>query len=496
MSVIFEDKARLVMPRYVEYWTACSIGLQRAIRRTREVTKNRVNDSDARREWLDEQTIPTAVDLVAEALIVKDYESEEAVKAAKYILDGTDASSILIRQLASHFLEEVVPYWTKPVNTLTLEEHRGNIARLKKSVRIHPLNPIAWSDMALSYVAIEQKDKAIYAMNVALGLSNNNRFILRSASRCFSHLYEPDRAVAVLRKSGLCDYDPWITSAEIAISEGFKLKSKCISKSKYMIKDDSLTYFSRSELMSGMATLEFNAGSLKRTKRLMREAVIDPTENALAQVEWLSNQINEDISEIIKLKRDVPASYEAQALDLYYKKKFEESLEASKRWGRYIYLSSRPILQSSNVAAVQLDNDEEAIRIIENCSPAQKNNPGVMNNYTFSLARSGDTERAKEIIKNAKSFQLSERQKYVITATEGLIAFRSDNVERGRLLYSISVKGFERISDLRAAAMATYFWAVEEKRIKAQSAESVVEEARKRINRSKVFDFEDLVKKL
>ena len=143
MSVIFEDKARLVMPRCVEYWTACSIGLQRAIRTPREVTNNRVNDSDARREWVDEQTIPTAVDLVAEALIVKDYESEEAVKAAKYILDGTDVSAILIRQLASHFLEEPISYWTESVDSLTLEEHRGKISRLKKSVRIHPVDPIA-----------------------------------------------------------------------------------------------------------------------------------------------------------------------------------------------------------------------------------------------------------------------------------------------------------------------------------------------------------------
>jgi len=44
--------------------------------------------------------------------------------------------------------------------------------------------------------------------------------------------------------------------------------------------------------------------------------------------------------------------------------------------------------------------------------------------------------------------------------------------------------------------MATYFRAVEEKRINAQTATSIVEEAKKRISRSNVFELEDLVKKL
>jgi len=496
MSVIREDKDRLVMPRCLEYITACSLGLLRIIRKKEEVPITDVKDSNARKDWLDNPTIPTAVDLVAEALIVKDFEFRQAIEAAKYILDRADSSSILIRQLANHFLEQPRPYWAEPSNTLPVDARHEYISRLKKSVRMYPVNPIAWSDLALCYATLSQIDKARMAMNVALGLIGNNRFILRAASRCFTHMDEPDRAVAVLRRSGLCEFDPWIASAEIAISEGFGLKSKCISKSKHMIDDDNLTHFARSELTSGMATIELKSGSLKRAKKLMRKALSDPTENALAQVEWLSNQINEDIPEIYELGRNVPASYEAQALDLFYNRRFKESLEASRMWGRYLYLSSRPVIQSSYVAALPMNDDTEAIRILESCTPAQKNDPAAMNNYAFSLARSGNIQRAVEIIKKAKSYPLSERQKFVITATEGLIAFRSDSIEKGRSLYSMAVKGFERINDLRAAAMATYFWAVEEKRIRAQTATSIVEEAKKRISRFNVFELEDLIKKL
>jgi len=95
-----------------------------------------------------------------------------------------------------------------------------------------------------------------------------------------------------------------------------------------------------------------------------------------------------------------------------------------------------------------------------------------------------------------QSYPLSERQKFVITATEGIIAFRSNNIKKGRSLYSTAVRGFERINDFRAAAMATYFWAIEEKHIRAQIATSIAEDAKRRISRYNVFELEDLAKKL
>ena len=495
MSVVFEDKNRLVMPRCLEYLTACSLGLLRTIRKKREVPIADMNDSNAKTEWLEKPTIPSAVDLVAEALIVKDFESREAAEAAKYIIEKTRVSSVLIRQLANHFLETPRVDWVEPSDIEPADTSRGYVSQLKKSVRMHPRNPIAWSDLSLYHATLGQIDKAHKAMTVALGLSNNNRFILRGASRCFMHMDEPDRAVAVLRRSGLCEFDPWIASAEITISEGFGLKSKYIGKSKYMIDDDNLTHFARSELTSGMATIELKNGSLKRAKKLMRQALRDPTENALAQVEWLSNLIKEDIPEIDKLG-NVPASYEAKTLHLFYNKRFKESLEASKMWSRYQFLSSRPVLHSSHIAACPMNDDTEAIRILRSCTPAQENDPMVMNNYAFSLARSGEVDCAVGVLKRVNFDSLSQQQKFVIAATEGLIAFRSGNIEKGRSLYSIAVRGFERIDNLYAATMATYFQAVEEKRINAQTAKSIVEEAKNKIGRFNVFELEDLAKKL
>ena len=112
---------------------------------------------------------------------------------------------------------------------------------------------------------------------------------------------------------------------------------------------------------------------------------------------------------------------------------------------------------------------------------------------TFSPSPAADQLR---YLYEKQSYPLSERQKFVIAATEGLIVFRSNNIEKGRSLYSTAVRGFERINDFRAAAMATYFWAIEGKHIRAQIATSIDEDAKKRISRYNVFELEGLVKKL
>ena len=496
MSFIYDDTNRQAIPRCLPYATACSLGLLRINRKQEQVKKTEVKDSDARREWMEDPRIATAVDLVAEALIVKDFQSSEAIKAAKYILSKDPLPSSLISQLANHFLEIPVSIWTEPSKIPEVDADREDIARLKRSVRNYPMNPIAWSNLSLSYATIGQTDKAKMAMFVAMNLAKNNRFILRSASRCFMHLGEPDRAVAILNKSGLCAIDPWIASAEIAISEGTGLKSKCISKAKDLIENNSLTPYSRSELAVSLGTMEIKSGSVRRAKKIIRQAMIDPTENALAQAEWAASTFKIEFDDMIELRSTVPASFEASAVHAYYGKAFADSLKACEKWGRFQFLSSRPIILSTFLSSCILNDDLGAIDIYKNALPAQRESPLAINNYAFALARIGRTEEAEKELKRVHINEASREDKLVITATIGLICFRNGYVEDGRNLYVNAVSGFELLKDFRSAAIATYYWAVEEKRIRAQTATSIVEEAKKRISRFNVFELEELAKKL
>ena len=496
MSGTFDDKDRQAIPRCLDYSTACALDLLRIIRKQEKAHKTEVQSSRARQEWQNNPSLNTAVDLVAEALIVKEFESEDAIKAAHHILRKAPTSSRLIRELANHFLEE--PSLGKIEIGPITERDIGHecVAPLRKSVRAYPINPIAWSDLALAHATLGQVDKARLAMEVALSLGRSNRFILRSASRCFVHIGEPDRAIAILNRSGLCPFDPWIASAEIAISESTGLKSKFISKARNLVQDENLTQFSRSELTVGIGTMEIKNGSARRAKTLLRQALRDPTENALAQAEWMAKQLGTDSPNIVKLGAKVPASYEAQARHFYYNKQFVESVKASEMWSRFQPLSSEPIILSSFLASLCLNDDAEALRILNSSMPAQRNDPLLINNYAFSLARSGNVAAAVQALRKVNFHVLSDRQKSILTATQGFISFRTDNVEQGRKLYSMAVRGFELSNNLRSAAIAAYCWAVEEERIGSPYAESLVGDAKGRITRFNVFELEDLAKRL
>lgn len=498
MSAAYDDRKRQAIPRCLSYETACLLGLLRVNRRQEEVHRNEVKDSDASRQWIENPRTSTAVDLVGEALILKDFESSEAIKAAKYILRKGSSSSSLIRQLANHFLGKIetpLSILREPKEIPDRDSQRVEIARLKRSVRNYPVNPIAWSDLSLSYATIGQADKAKMAMNIAMSLAKGNRFVLRSASRCFLHFEEPDRAVDILNKSGLCAIDPWIASAEIAIAESKGLKSKCISRAKDLIEDDNLTPFSRGELAASLGTIEIKSGSIRRAKKIMSKAIRDPTENALAQVEWASSIHDIDFNDMIELRRIVPASYEATAVHAYYSKEFAESLKASEKWGRFQFLSSRPIIHSTFIASSMLNDDLATIDIFDNALPVQQNSALAVNNYAFSLARVGRTEEAANKL-NQWINKASSEEKLVFTATMGLICFREGDVEGGRRLYNIAVNGFELLKDYRSASIAKYYWAVEEKRIMSENAESRIREAKRAIEQHNVFGFEDLAKKL
>lgn len=496
MSMTFDEKNRQVVPRCLEYSIACSLGLMRVIKKQALITKIAMKDSDARKEWLGSPSIATAVDFVAESLILKDFTSEEAIKAAKYIISKAAPRNFLIRQLASHFLEVTAVNWVEPSYIEGVNEIREDIARLKKLVRMHQENPIAWSDLALGYASLRQDDKAREAMKVALHLGNNNRFILRSASRCFMHLGEPDRSIAVLNRSGLCAVDPWIASAEISIADRAGLKIRSLRDAKDIVRNDNLTPFSRGELAISLGTLQMKSGSGKNAKRLMNQALIDPTENTLAQAEWLVKQLKVEVDSMVNLRSTVPASYEAKAVHLYYQKEFEQSLRASEMWGRFQFLSPQPIILSTFISSVHLDNDLRAIDIFDNALPAQREDSIVVNNYAFALARYGLIDYAVNALNLIKTDEISDEEKLTISATCGLIAFREGHIEEGRNLYKAAVKGFELINDPSSAAIANYYWAVEEKRVRSEEAASRIKDAKSRIKRFNVFGYEDLVKKL
>lgn len=496
MSATFNNTVRQAIPRGLDYSTVCALGLLRTAREHEIQSKPEFEISNVIDKWQKTPNIYTAVDLLAEALILKDFESQDARRAANYLLNQSETTNPIIKELASHFLEQPSINIAMLLNIGEPQVRYTNIANLKRSVRFYHRNPIAWCDMAINYATLGQMDKARTAIEVALNFAPNNRFILRSASRCFLHFREPDRAVSLLSRSPLYNFDPWITSAGIAIAESVDLPTKSIKTAKALLEDDNLTQFSRSELSVSIGTKEMKNGAEKRAKSYMRQGIIDPTENALAQAEWMSSQLGTDISSFSKLGSEVPASYEATARHLFHKEDFRNSLDSARQWSSYEPLSSMPFIFASYITSVCLDDEVQSLRILRNALPLHKTDPDVMNNYICSLAQTGDLEAAIGNFLNLDLRNLTDHQTFVLTATQGLLCFRTDNPEKGRELYLEAIRGFERMNQHQSAAIAAYYWASEEKRVLSPYKDARIKDAKARVKRFKVLELTKRIDRL
>jgi len=150
MSGTYNDTNRQPLPRCLDYSTACAIGLQRNIIRQDTSIRPQHDFDDILSKWLEKKDIFSAIDLVSESLILKNFTSENTKKAAQFILGNTTEKQFSPRELATHYLE------TKSTGILGSKEQvtpidftHEQIARLKKTVIFNPINALAWADLAI-----------------------------------------------------------------------------------------------------------------------------------------------------------------------------------------------------------------------------------------------------------------------------------------------------------------------------------------------------------
>lgn len=97
-----------------------------------------------------------------------------------------------------------------------------------------------------------------------------------------------------------------------------------------LVEDEGLPDFSVSELASSLATLEMQEGSLKKAKKYFRRSLLRPTENSVAQAEWVSKVLGGLEVDVQEYK--VPRPFEARALDSFKKGRWEDAVRWSQQW--------------------------------------------------------------------------------------------------------------------------------------------------------------------
>ena len=466
MSGIKDDSNRQVLPRWYPFAVACGMG-DISCATGADIVHN--NDRIDRKieDWHAKQTVVCATDVVGTALVLGDRENSEARSAADFVL-AASGSTALTRRIAKAFLDTDDAVGPSEVRLDADQRHsQVIIAELKQAVRQYPFNALAWADLAFQYAVLGQSAKAESCMNTAVSLGRMNRFVVRSAARCFLHLGEPEKSLYYLRRAAASRNDPWLISAEIAVSEGIGRKPKFAATASDMMHDGSFSPWALNELAATLSTLEGKHGNSRKCKRLLSLALREPNENTMAQAEWLSSHMGLEVN---PPTRAVAADFEAQARSHFKDGDYLTAFASAEEWYSFQPFTSRPAVLASYIAGVCLDDHPAAIRVLERARQGSPHDFMLLNNLAFSYASLDRLEEANARLSGICDHDLKERDRYILKATCGLVKFRGGSVVEGREYYEQAISGFRRIGDKRALAAAAVFLAREEVRLRSSVA--------------------------
>lgn len=472
---------RFVVPRWRPFRATRALGELDHPRIGAEQTLSDAEDSPDTHRFEESPGLHMASDVLDQALN-RPGTPNEALPAARFVLGAANAPPDM-RRLAQ-MIEGRVRGLTPDADDrdLDLPEPAAQVRHWRRSLRRFPRNPTAWMDLALAQTIGGDLNRARRSVITALALAPHNRFILRSASRFFVHIADPERAKAILTTAATQSGDPWLMAAEIATSQISGRASTLILPARRTLQARQFLPAHASELACAVASLDLGSGNDKRARKFLYQALEDPTENTVAQAEFESRRSRISVPETLVAQE---GRFEAQALDFASRSLWTQSISAAQQWQADQPFAPDPAMYLSYIAAVRLEDYETARRAAAIGFVANPHSSMLANNLAFALANLGDWEMASQTLERIAEGSLKPPEVPVVSATQGLVAFRAGDPERGRLLYSAAVAEASRQSATDQAAFAATYWAREELRIGSPFATEVVGAARIAVERSR-----------
>ena len=412
--------------------------------------------------WQRDPSLWHAMDLVGAAFVIGDVTNNEVVSAAKVLYANKGACPTPVRDVAVKILES--GHLVTPVvesTPVSPRELRTQIRSRRHRLSGEPRNAILWADVACLYTSLGQAEQAKRAMEIACHLAPDNRFVVRSAARFLVHIGENDQALKLLRKSAIAESDPWVVAAEIGISTFSNSNPRFLKRGRGMVERPDLTDFAKSELASAIATIEINEGNRRAAKKLFRRSLILPTENSAAQAEWASAQVGE--LDIGPTQLNIPLNYEAKAVHGYRTSHWEMALQNAGKWLNDQPFSSRPAQLASYLYNL-LDQNERAYDVLSASLALNPNDRGLINNMAFTLIELGHLDEAAARLKEINPTQIDDWAAVSLTATKGMLMFRTGFPEAGRQMYQDAIQLAKRKHNDHYAALAAIYLAFEELR--------------------------------
>jgi len=430
--------------------------------------------ADLLADWRANRTLSFASDLIGSALVQG--VPSLAAEAAQFVVNlGTGAPSAL-RELALAALDDHPGASTDtPPRPNSISVLRTEIAEARRTLRESPRNPVLWVDLARLYTVIGQPDPAASAIRTALALAPESRFVLRAAARLFLHLDDPGRAYDLLRSAASTRSDPWLLASEIAFASVLGKAPRFVREGAAELGRGAYNPTELSELASGLGTLELEAGSVKRARKLFRQALRLPNDNALAQAQWA----NEHHLGLAPAETSVsrPRSYEARSQRLRLAGDWMGALAEARSWLFDEPFSRIAAAQASYLAAVPLGDYDEGARLAQAGLLASPRDPLLLNNLAFCWASAGRLDDAEARFGLIAAEDLMGPHRPALLATRGLLAYRRGRIEEGRDYYRRAGEEARRARSLFLEGMAALYHAREALLAGAPDAEAIWKEA-------------------
>lgn len=460
MSAHFEDPERRVIPRWRPSWVTAALGELRSFQTEpgRRSSLDRRGLLENLAAWERQRSPVFAADLVGTALALGEYAL--AREAAECALASASQVGPAAARLARHVLGVAQdPLGAPP--SVSRDDRRRRISLLRRRLHSGPRDALAWMDLAREYAVLGQSAPAERATRMALSVAPDNRFVLRSASRFFLHQGDPEQANLLLRRAARTQRDPWLLAAEIAAASVAGWTSGLVRPARGLIASGNFAVGHVSELACAVATLEMHGGKRSEVRRLFGHALIQPTENAVAQASWAARQVT-GLLEIDPSVYHTARSFEARAWERFAVTAWAEALEEAREWQLDEPFATRAAAFGSFVAAVGLDDFESSAAFARAGLEA---NPGdflLLNNLAFALANGGRVREAREVFARIRRAGLDSPQQAMYLATSGLLSYRAGRVQEGRVLYESAIESATAAKARETRAWATLFHAREQ----------------------------------
>ncbi|MFC6635309.1 hypothetical protein [Microbulbifer taiwanensis] len=332
------------------------------------------------------------------------------------------------------------------------------IGQLKKSVREYPDDPLSWMDLAFYYSVTGDNEKSRKCATIGSKLAPSHPFVARTYSRYLVHHEEGDAALAALRRTGLVKSHPLIASAALSVSSVFELSRVDVKSAKKIMSSYSGHPVMLSDLAASLGTLEIKNGALKNGKKLLNFALSNPSENAVAQCQWLYHKHGIYLSESKNLSIK---SIEGEATLSYVEGRFAECRE--NLLGLYAFqpFSESPIVDAGYMSIVALRDPGFVVKLSEGRVPSSSMSFLELNNLIVAKAQLGMVDQLSIELRHLseKLDKSNENLAATYLATLGLCEFSRGKACLGSALYEKSIEKFIESKSEHGEALAKLFYA-------------------------------------